>query len=383
MLYAAASISDSASLSPAIRQAYTEQLKAIRTGFRQLYPEIDFQIALYPESDFITELLRRADSDLGPDLIITNTLLAAQLFDLGLMDAPPAALTEGGLDEGNQAGSTRPNVEQPLNASAPFAIYPQLACFNKTAITKSPTTTQKLIQMSDAGVRIGLSTQASQLIWSAGSNGALPALTAALEDRNLSKAQKLKLTGWFQWLQQANRTEGIRFLSNHSQLRKALANGELDWISCNSASTTPLRRAMGEQLGVAALPNGTDHKASPVNRVRVLAFGSDSTQQQRLAAQRFASYVMSPIVQQNLSRQSAAYLPANRLVKRPQGYAQTFNAMIQAREQAEASEPAISTFNPYSDNTRRLTALLTPLIFGQTTAQDTTQQLLKRSRPEP
>ena len=63
MLYAAASISDSASLSPAIRQAYTEQLKAIRTGFRQLYPEIDFQIALYPESDFITELLRRADSD--------------------------------------------------------------------------------------------------------------------------------------------------------------------------------------------------------------------------------------------------------------------------------------------------------------------------------
>lgn len=383
MLYAAASISDSASLSPAIRQAYTEQLKAIRTGFRQLYPEIDFQIALYPESDFITELLRRADSDLGPDLIITNTLLAAQLFDLGLTDEPPATLTEGGLDEGNQAGSTRPNVEQPLNASAPFAIYPQLACFNKTAITKSPTTTQKLIQMSDAGVRIGLSTQASQLIWSAGSNGALPALTAALEDRNLSKAQKLKLTGWFQWLQQANRTEGIRFLSNHSQLRKALANGELDWISCNSASTTPLRRAMGEQLGVAALPNGTDHKASPVNRVRVLAFGSDSTQQQRLAAQRFASYVMSPIVQQNLSRQSAAYLPANRLVKRPQGYAQTFNAMIQAREQAEASEPAISTFNPYSDNTRRLTALLTPLIFGQTTAQDTTQQLLKRSRPEP
>ena len=57
--------------------------------------------------------------------------------------------------------------------------------------------------------------------------------------------------------------------------------------------------------------------------------------------------------------------------------------MIQAREQAEASEPAISTFNPYSDNTRRLTALLTPLIFGQTTAQDTTQQLLERSRPEP
>ena len=383
MLYAAASISDSASLSPAIRQAYTEQLKAIRTGFRQLYPEIDFQIALYPESDFITELLRRADSDLGPDLIITNTLLAAQLFDLGLTDAPPAALTEGGLGEGNQAGSTRPNVEQPLNASAPFAIYPQLACFNKTAITKSPTTTQKLIQMSDAGVRIGLSTQASQLIWSAGSSGALPALTAALKDRNLSKAQKLKLTGWFQWLQQANRTEGIRFLSNHSQLRKALANGELDWISCNSASTTPLRRAMGEQLGVAALPNGTDHKASPVNRVRVLAFGSDSTRQQRLAAERFASYVMSPIVQQNLSRQSAAYLPANRLVKRPQGYAQTFNAMIQAREQAEASEPAISTFNPYSDNTRRLTALLTPLIFGQTTAQDTTQQLLERSRPEP
>ena len=342
MLYAAASISDSASLSPAIRQAYTEQLKAIRTGFRQLYPEIDFQIALYPESDFITELLLRADSDLGPDLIITNTLLAAQLFDLGLTDAPPPHSPRGpAWSLAHQA-----NVEQPLNASAPFAIYPQLACFNKTAITKSPTTTQKLIQMSDAGVRIGLSTQASQLIWSAGSNGALPALTTALKDRNLSEAQKLKLTGWFQWLQQANRTEGIRFLSNHSQLRKALANGELDWISCNSASTTPLRRAMGEQLGVAALPNGADHNASPVNRVRVLAFGSDSTRQQRLATQRFASYVMSPIVQQNLSRQSAAYLPANRLVKRPQGYAQTFNDMIQSREQAEASEPAISRLIP-------------------------------------
>ena len=140
---------------------------------------------------------------------------------------------------------------------------------------------------------------------------------------------------------------------------------------------------MGEQLGVAALPNGTEHSASPVNRVRVLAFGSDSSQQQRLAAQRFASYLMSPIVQQNLSRQSAAYLPANRLVKRPQGYANTFNAMIQSREQAEASEPAISALNPYSDNTRRLTALLTPLIFGQTSAEDTTQQLLERSRPAP
>ena len=370
MLYAAASISDSASISPAIREAYTQQLTEIRTGFRQLYPEIDFQIALYPESNFIDELLQRSDLNLGPDLIITNTLLAAQLFEVGLTDAQPA-------------NDVRGSDGQKMHASAPFAIYPQLACFNKTAIPKSPTTTQELIQMSDAGVRIGLSTRASQLIWSAGSSGALSAVTEALQNANLSTTQKEELTSWFRWLQQANRTEGIRFLSNHSQLRKALANGELDWISCNSASTTPLKRAMGEQLGVAALPDGTRHSASPMNRMRVLAFGNDSTQQQRQAAKRFANYVMSPIVQQNLSRQSAAYLPANRLVKRPQNDAKTFNAMIEAREQAEASEPAIGSFNPYSESTRRLTKLLTPLIFGQTTAQDTTKQLLDSSSQEP
>ena len=378
MLYAAVSISDSASISPAIRTAYTEQIKEIRSGFRRIHPEIDFQISLYPESSFIDELKQRAESDLGPDLVITNTFLAQQLFEEGLTH-------NQAKDRDNQP--RRETLEQrsiisasPSRkvASAPFSIYPQLACFNKDNLNQAPTTITELIELSDSGKRIGLSTKLIQLIWSAGSNGALPAVTAALTHQPLNPQQKSKLTDWLAWLQQANTSEGVHFLSNHSELRKALSVGDLDWISCNSSSITPLIQAMGDRLGLAALPNGTPYSASPINRQRVLALGNDSSAQQRTAALRFATYVKSPIVQQNLSRQSADFLPANPYVKQPQRNASAFEAMSQANEQSIASQPSIRQFHPYSEATQQLNILLPNLIFGQASAQETTTQLLEK-----
>ena len=377
MLYAAVSISDSASISPAIRTAYTQQIKDIRSGFRRIHPEIDFQISLYPESSFINELKQRAESDLGPDLIITNTFLAQQLFNEGLTYNQAKGRDNQPRSETLKQRSIISASPSKKVASAPFSIYPQLACFNKENINQAPTTVTELIQLSDSGKRIGLSTKSSQLIWSAGSHGALPAVTATLTHQPLNPQQKSKLTGWFAWLQQANASEGIQFLSNHSALRKALSVGDLDWISCNSSSITPLIQAMGDRLGLAPLPNGNPYSASPINRQRVLALGNDSSAQQRTAALRFASYVKSPIVQQNLSRQSADFLPANPYVKRPQINASAFEAMSQANEQFIASQPSIMQFHPYSQATQQLNILLPDLIFGQASAQETTTQLLQ------
>ena len=64
-------------------------------------------------------------------------------------------------------------------AGQPLFVLPQIACFNTQAIQQPPESLNDLLKVGAAGARVGLSMNMFEVLWTAGSLNALPALVAA------------------------------------------------------------------------------------------------------------------------------------------------------------------------------------------------------------
>ena len=178
-------------------------------------------------------------------------------------------------------------------------------------IERAPATLSALQQTATSGARVGLPVTFSELLWTASSLGALPSLARAGAGETLSRQNTESIQDWLLWLENASAHNNITFFEDQGQLENLLKDGQLDWVSCNANSLPRLREALGDKLGVAALPDGPDGAASPVNDVRVLALGSNSSARQRAAAINLTHYITNAMVQRNLSLRSLAFLPVN------------------------------------------------------------------------
>ena len=195
------------------------------------------QFELYEHSKLLRELKRRDASDLGPDLIITDTLQAHQLFAAGLTDAVP--LSEAKRLDTETSLWERVMLSNGEIVAQPIVIFPQIACFNKTAINTAPATLSALQQLGMAGARVGLPVTFTELLWTAGSLGALSSLARAGDGETLSTQNIQSIQNWIQWLENASAQNNITFFKDQGQLEKLLKEEELDWVTCN-ANSLPL-----------------------------------------------------------------------------------------------------------------------------------------------
>jgi ABC-type sugar transport system, periplasmic component len=161
-----------------------------------------------------------------------------------------------------------------------------------------------------------------------------------------------------------------------------LQRGEYAWISCSSMDIQTLKKSMGRRLGVSPLPNGRHHVASPINQIRVLALGRDSSARQREASLRFLNYIAQPQVQRDLSLRSFSFLPVNPFVTVPVESSSILRSMVTAREQAADSQPSLSIISSYGEASRSIQTLLVPLIFGVSTPEETADALIKALQQE-
>lgn len=362
VLYVAVSTPPEERITRELAQIFQGRFLQLVNSFRRLYPNVVVQISLYPEEQLLREIRHRTGSGLGPDLIVTAVEPAQQLLRQGLSDPMPLAPED--------ARSIEPLVRRRVVSPSgrlvglPLVLYTQLACFDRRRVSEPPATVRQLLQLSASGMRVGMGLRLRDLVWSAGSLGALPALRAAAEGRTLDAGQRRGLLAWFQWLQSANVQKDVSFVEDAPTLRDGFRRGRFDWISCSSSDLPMLSRALGEHLGIATLPDGPDSPASPVNGLRVVALGRDSSGEQRRMAIALGRYSLRPLVQRSLTLENQVFLPVNRYVTIPVQSSHALATLVAAGRQGVGSAALLAGLRDSDPRVDQLEEVIVPLVFG-------------------
>ena len=381
MLYLALVIDQDSMIETATQADFRRRIDLVVGDYRKINPNVNVQVALYRRADLIGELQRRDASDLGPDLVITDAPQAKQLITAGLTEALPK--TEFKRQHTEESLWERVKLEDGRIAAQPMVIYPQIACFNRAVVKEPPTTLQALLQEGAAGARVGLPVNFSELLWTSGSLGALQSLGRAESGSRTSDEDITAILGWLTWLQRASAQRNITFFQDQGQLQNLLKQGELDWVSCNSNSLIRLGSEMGEKLGVSALPRGPAGAPSPVNSVRVLALGANSSARQREVALNLARFITNPMVQRNLSLQSLAFLPVNPSVALPVKSSKTLATLVQSRADSAEHEMELAQIAHHPELASIGSQTLVQLVFGTKTPRASTNSLLEALEKQP
>lgn len=381
MLYLAMVIDQDSAIDTATQTDFRQRIQLIISDFRKIKPNVKVQVALYKRSNLNQELQHRNDSDLGPDLVVTDASQANQLLRNGLTE--PLPFKSFKRQQTDESLWNRVKLEDGRITAQPIVIYPQIACFNSEIVEKPPTTLQELLEQGAAGTRVGLAVNFSELLWTAGSLGALQSLARANEQQQLTTRDNETLVRWLAWLQRASAQQNISFFQDQGQLENLLKDGELDWVSCNSNSLLRLRNEMGDSLGVSPLPRGPAEAPSPMNAVRVLALGANSSPRQRDMAVSLAQFVTNPMVQRNLSLRSLAFLPVNPAVAVPVRSSRTLATLVQSRDDSMQHESALAGLAHQRKLDRDGSQVLVPLVFGASSPKSSLDSLLQALKRRP
>ena len=281
--------------------------------FKKSNPDINLVYINYKSKNFYGQIEKDNTLDLGPDLVIVNQFNSTELIARRLTsDLPKQQFFDSIYSPRMQADAKINNKY----TYAPFAISTQIACFNRTTIKKSPSTIDELKKISASGKKIGLSSDLYQLIWTAGTQGAIAELSSIGRQR-ASNPTYPAIKKWLQWIETAALYQNISFHENQRELSNKLKNNELDWVTCHGIQLGDLKKTMGHSLGVSALPNGTTSKAFPTHITYGFSLGKNSSQTQREMAMKFIKANVNAIAQRKLELDNTGFLAANQNVSIP------------------------------------------------------------------
>ena len=380
MLYMAIAIDQDSAIETEVQADFRRRVQLAFSDFRKVEPNVRFQIALYKQDDLVEELRRRNVSDLGPDLVITGAKDSKELLMSGLTETLPIKIFKRHQTE--ESLWQWVELEDGRIAAQPFVIFPQIACFNREIVQEPPTTLKALLQQGADGTRVGLSVDLSEVLWTAGSLGALPSFATLDRGKTISAVDTELILSWLSWLERAGSQQNITFYQNQAQLENLLNEGELDWVSCNSNSLLRLRSSMGDKLGVSQLPKGAAGDPSPVNNVRVMALGANSSKRQRQAAIKMMRYITQPMVQRKLSLRSKIYLPVNPTVSLPIGSSETLSTLIQSRDNSTQYRSSLAQIAHHTKLDDDDALGIVPLVFGASSPRSSLESLIKFLKSE-
>jgi len=364
-----------------LKEEFQQQLVKVGPRFRQIHPDTHFQFGVYPEDEMVEVMRRRSRSGLAPDLLMVNGDTALRLRQAGLVD--PFPIRKDQLAIFNEEELRRLRSADGRLAGLPVLVQTQLSCFNRQRLSEPPATLQELLNASANGHPMGLSLDLYYLFWIVGSTGALPAIDRAVLGQPLNPAERKALTGWMAWLQNASNQQRVTFFPDQPTAEAEFKAGRLDWIPCRSTVLPQLRRVMGSALGVAPLPDGEGHRASPINRLRVLALGRSSSAAGRRRALAFSFYSVNPLTQRTLTLGSQTVLPANRFVTVPVQSSQVLAAMVAAANQGLQANSLVTLVHTNDPRIPRLQTLLTQLVFGESSPEGASTELIRILQARP
>ena len=346
-------------------------------------PNIRPQLTLSSQKNFVDEIANQTRSGFGPDLLITDSDTALELYRRKLVD-PIELSPQDRADTPNYlfdlvTASDGQLVGRPVNQ------FVQLACFNKERLSSPPQTLQEMERDSE-GNTFGMALQLKDLFWSAEAFDAGEAMEAALSQLPPDKDRQANVTKWLQWLENASYQQNIRFLNDQRSLREGLVAGSLDWITCWSSSLRELRENMKGNLGLAPLPKGPSTKLKATTKLQVWSLGRNSSPTQRQKALVMIDFITKPWAQKTYALAGRSSLPVNRTAakivasKIPGGT----QALVMYAEQSlkENAAKGQSKARVFRDPERydTISDALMDTIYDVSSPEESTQKILKSLR---
>ena len=290
-----------------------ERLREITEGaidqIKSVDPTIRPQLTLSTQKNFVDEIDDQTRSGFGPDLLITDSDTALELYKRKLVD--PIELSPEDRDDTPSYLFDLVTAKDGQLVGRPVNQFVQLACFNKERLSSAPKTLEEMEQNSEDN-NFGMALQLKDLFWSAEAFDAGDAMEAALSKLPPDTERQANVTKWLQWLENASYQQNIRFLNNQRSLREALKAGELDWITCWSSSLRELREGMQDKLALAPLPKGPSTKLKAATKLQVWALGRNSSPAQREKALVMIDFITKPWAQKTYALAGRSSLPVNR-----------------------------------------------------------------------
>ena len=375
VLYIAIGTNSDQTINAELHREFTERLTQLAKGFQRLHPHTSFQFSVYPEGELIAEMGRRHQAGLEPDLLFVNGDTAVELLRAGLAEPFPASAEL--LASLEPLELARMRTSQGELAGLPVLSQVQVSCFNRSRLARAPASVEDLLAASASGHPVGLSVDFTNLFWSAGSLGALPGIARALRGGQPSPLERQQIERWLAWLQDASSQQWVTFYGSQQSVEREFRAGRVDWLPCRSTALPQLRQALGSRLGVAPLPTGPGGaQASPINRLRVWALGSNSTPSSRRLAIAFGHYSVNPLVQRDLTLGSQTVLPANRYVRVPVQSSSTLRAMATAGQQGRLSNRLLPLLRAQDPRRERLETVIRNVVFGEMGPAGASDQLI-------
>ena len=272
-------------------------------------PHIRPQLTLSSQKNFVDEIADQTRSGFGPDLLITDSDTALELYKRNLVD-PIDISREDRADTPSYLFDLVTAKDGKL-VGRPVNQFVQLACFNKERLPSPPQTLEQMEQASEEN-NFGMALQLKDLFWSAESFDAGEAMEAALAKLPPDAERQANVTAWLHWLENASYQQNIRFLNDQRTLRDALVAGELDWITCWSSSLRELREQMKDKLALAPLPKGPSTRLKAATKLQVWSLGRNSSRTQREKALVMIDFITKPWAQKTYALAGRNSLPVNR-----------------------------------------------------------------------
>ena len=272
-------------------------------------PAIRPQLTLSSQKNFVEEIEGQTRSGFGPDLLITDSDTALELYQRNLVD-PIQLDPEDRADTPSYLFDLVTSQDGQL-VGRPVNQFVQLACFNKERMASPPMTLEEMEKESDDN-NFGMALQLKDLFWSAESFDAGEAMEAALSKLPPNTERQANVTNWLRWLEKASYQQNIRFLNDQRSLRDALISGELDWITCWSSSLRDLRQQMQGKLALAPLPKGPSTQRKATTKLQVWSLGRNSSRNQREKALVMIDFISKPWAQKTYALAGRNSLPVNR-----------------------------------------------------------------------
>ena len=349
----------------------TAQLQA---SFRALQPKVRLQVEVFPEETLRNELLIRNRTGLSPDVLLVNESTARDLAREHLINTVrfPSVV----LDQLDAGSVERVRRSDGTLTGLPMELQPQVACFDRRHVKRSPATLEELLAFSAKGMEVGLSLDAVNLAWTLGPLGAIDAVGNLRAGEPATAATQTSLRGWLQWLHLADHQQHVTFYPTETELLKQLMAGALDWIPCRSINILRLRSRLGKNLGVTPLPSGPSGDATPITRERVLSFGVNSSPVQRQLALALARFAISPLHQREMVQGNQYVLPVNREVAPPVRSSSVLAAMVEGRQQSMRGATIRLVEGSTKGKGEAWQALLTRFLFDDLSQQATLEGLI-------
>ena len=291
-------------------EADGDALAAILTSFKQSYPKLKVDTLFVDYNDLPQSYAEAVKANGGPDLILASNAWLGDMVKANVVqpldDLLPsedlAAYWPATLDNLRWQGKL---YGIPTNFEL-VSLY-----YNRGLVSsdKLPTKIADLLALARDNPRQGIGLYASlyHLYW------ALPAFGVQLLDEN-GKAQLDHNNGavaFLQWLVDTKKQPGSFVDPDYSMLMDRFKKGEYAFFVDGPWSLDELHNAMGDRLGVTALPAGPAGPARPWLTADGIFINPHSKQEQQQRALFFAKYLTSAANGEVLAK-TARRLPANR-----------------------------------------------------------------------